>query len=140
MLKMSFEGILAIVVALIIFLLDKAGKNNMWTTIILLIIMTGFCLLAALQIPWIWSSDVIAFKYWRVSLVVTAVLLSCSWFGIWIWPKPLTEKTKQATAEEIAKEIVKRIPGLVPESPKSESPTFREKVEKVTISLGGGVE
>ncbi len=59
-----------------------------------------------------------------------------------------TQAQRQPTAEEIAVEVMKRIPGLIPESPQKSQPqgsreterqpTFKEKVEEATVSLGEG--
>jgi hypothetical protein len=101
------------------------------------------------------------FGYWmtvehhfenKISMTIVAFALfgiigAASIYGLrWVSDREYKFKmnaVKQPTAEEIAKEVIKGlVPGLLPskktESQPKESTTFKEKIENVAVSFGGG--
>src|SRR5947199_6218072 len=75
-----------------IYILDKSGKSSVPLNTLLLLLLTGFLLHPVLSIPWIWSPSDPALRVWRASLLLSVVVLSVAYFGIWTWPGQPTDK------------------------------------------------
>src|ERR1700693_1007816 len=84
--KLSIEFSLGLVVTLLLYLLDKSGKSNSLITAALLTLATALCLHPVLSMGWVWSPTSVALKAWRASFVTSIVLLTFSYFAVWIWP------------------------------------------------------
>jgi len=86
-----FWGVLALVatfgIPLALYLMEKAGANVTSIIVIGLIALAMASLYLVLMIPWVWSSDQLAVRIWRIGLVCGISLALVSRFGIWLlWP------------------------------------------------------
>lgn len=102
--RLSVEFSLAAAIAIILFFV--AGKNNVLLNLLLLAALAGFCLHPILGWPWIWMPASTAMKLWRVSLIITVVLLAVSRFGIWVWPISAQQsKQEESKARQSASQV-----------------------------------
>jgi len=81
-------AILGLVLMVALYLLDKSGKSGPFLNLLLLILIAALLVFPALSIPWIQLAPETAIKVWRASLIICAILLAVTRFGIWTWPKP----------------------------------------------------
>jgi hypothetical protein len=111
---LGVEFTLGTAVAIAMYILDKSGKTSVPLNLILLVLMTVLILHPTLSIPWVWGTPILAMKVWRICLLVSIVLLSVSWFGVWTWPKsqeaaasakPITPSTEPTTLENVDSKI-----------------------------------
>lgn len=83
----SWEIAVALIPAVALFLIDKAGKNSGPLTVILLALCTGISLHATYRSKWARTAQSKKQRNGRYSVLVICVLLCVVLFGFWIWPK-----------------------------------------------------
>src|SRR6267378_3256117 len=90
----SIDLAVAVIVAVVIYLLDKSGKSNAFLTTGLLILTAALFIDAVLQLPSLWAGPSRAVVVWRASSVIVLVVFCVARFGIWIWPEEATPNFK----------------------------------------------
>lgn len=123
--------ITGIMVAIIIAALQTSGVLSVYLFNILLVLLFVFG----------------CFRIFRIEQEIHLCIISCLFLGIvltpvswWIKSMAVTKQftTKQPTATEIASEVKKILsPGLIAPN-KTGEPTFKEKIETISVSFGGG--
>jgi hypothetical protein len=101
--RISLEFSLGAVLTLVLYVLDKTGKSNVYINFIMLLAISGLCLHAGLSIPWVWTPLSAAWKAWRAGLVASIVLLAVSAFGIWALSEKKAVAAQSAGAPADAK-------------------------------------
>jgi hypothetical protein len=119
--KETLGIVLALVIGIVslgLWVMDKAGKNTATITIGALLLITALSLCLVYLVPWLWDSQSIALKIWRVCFATALVLLSMGRFGIWVWPMPIG--TMVHNTDEI-KPLLNTVP----------DPTYRDLVAEI---------
>jgi len=93
----SVEFALGLACSIVLYALDKSGKNNGAITLVLTAVAGALFLHATLTVPWLWDSANTALKVWRVAMATSVVVLAISRFCIWAWPES-TQKTQDVAA------------------------------------------
>src|SRR4029077_9514357 len=105
-------------VGLAIWFAGKAGKTTPVLTVTVLVIILALCLCGVYLIPWLWSSENIVEKIWRVSSVTTVVLILVAKFGIWVWPSiPAPTAKQESSPKQAQPSVTTPQPDALPPNP-----------------------
>jgi len=86
-------GICDVLATMSLFLIERAHKNSVWITAVLLAVMASLSLSTVYVLLWAWLwHPSLAERIWRVSLVTVIALLFVGRFGIWVWPQPIPQE------------------------------------------------
>lgn len=105
-----------IVVCLVLWLVDKSGKNTMALTIVSLVVIAALCLWGTLLFPWIWNPSEVSLKIWRAAMISTIVLLAVSRLGIWLWPQSKVTNQAQSNGQQLPSQSMQHPSAVAQES------------------------